>query len=62
VEPTSGGTWQVALPDPASQLCFASLEDAKRAAYTRAAELRPCELVLYDAYHRVARRQLIPAA
>lgn len=54
------GSWEVALPDQAPHTC-ASLDDAERVAYTQAANRRPCELVICDAYHRVARRELIAA-
>jgi hypothetical protein len=37
----------------------ATLDDAKRVAYRRAADRPPCELIVRDAYHRVVDRELI---
>jgi hypothetical protein len=61
VDRNSHGSWIVALPDQTRSLICASLDDARRVAYHQAAARRPCELVICDAYHRVARRELLSA-
>ena len=47
------GVWEVALPDQPDRVSCGTLEEASRLAHRCAAERRPCELVVRDAYHRV---------
>jgi hypothetical protein len=57
------GHWDVMSSDPETHVVCASLDDARRVAFGRAARRR-CELVVCDAYHRVVLHQVIedPAA
>jgi hypothetical protein len=50
------GHWEVALPDGHERVRCASLHEARRLALRRAAERAPCEVIVYDAYHRVLHR------
>jgi hypothetical protein len=52
------GDWEVEIPDEAPVRCR-TLQEARRLAYRRAAQGPPCELVICDAYHRVAHRELV---
>ena len=61
VDRAQTGVWEVVLPDQADHLTCPSLSEARRIARLQAARLRPCELVICDAYHRVAARELLPA-
>ena len=58
VEHESHGDWEVEFPEAGSVRCQ-TLNDALRVAYREAARQSPCELVVYDAYHRVARYELL---
>ena len=53
------GAWEVALSDPGERMTCESLEEASRVAYRCAADRRPSELIVCDAYHRVVHRELI---
>ena len=53
------GVWEVALSDPGERVACETLEEASRVAYRCAADRRPSELVVCDAYHRVVHRELI---
>jgi hypothetical protein len=53
------GSWEVGLPDQPSPVRCRTLEEARRVAYRAAAGRQPCELVICDAYHRVAHRELV---
>jgi hypothetical protein len=53
------GEWEVELPDEVSPVVCDSLAEARRIAYRQAARRQPCELVILDAYHRVAHRELV---
>ncbi len=53
------GTWEITLPVQLTPIKCESLYEARRAAYRFAAYWHPCEVVIYDAYHRVIHRQLI---
>jgi hypothetical protein len=55
------GDWEVELPDEATPVRCRTLQEARRLAYRRAAQGPPCELVICDAYHRVAHRELVNA-
>jgi hypothetical protein len=56
-----GGCWEVALSDQREHVVCETLEEASREAYRCAADRRPCEVVVRDAYHRVMRRELVDA-
>jgi hypothetical protein len=51
------GHWDVVSSDPETRVVCASLDDARRVAFGRAARRR-CELVVCDAYHRVVLHQV----
>jgi hypothetical protein len=53
------GAWEVALSDQANRLTCKTLEEASHVAYRFAADRRPCELIVCDAYHRVLHHELI---
>ncbi len=53
------GVWEVALSDPGERVTCETLEEASRVAYRCAADRRPSELIVCDAYHRVVHRELI---
>lgn len=53
------GDWEVELPDEATPVRCSTLDEARRLAYRHARRRRQCELVIYDAYHRVAHRELV---
>lgn len=53
------GAWEVTLPDQREPIRCQTLHEARRAAYRCAADRRPCELVMCDAYHRVVHHELI---
>jgi hypothetical protein len=53
------GAWEVALSDQRERVTCETLEEASRLAYRCAADRRPSELVVCDAYHRVVHRELI---
>ena len=55
------GAWEIELPDREHRVRCETLEEASRIAYRCAAERRPCELIVCDAYHRVVQRELIKA-
>jgi hypothetical protein len=55
------GAWEIELPDRDDRVRCETLEEASRVAHRCAAERRPCELIVRDAYHRVVRRELIRA-
>ena len=53
------GVWEVALPERVDRLRCKTIEEASRIAHGLAAARRPCELIVYDAYHRVVEHELI---
>jgi hypothetical protein len=53
------GAWEVALSDRGDRVTCETFEEASRVAYRCAADRRPCELIVCDAYHRVVQRELI---
>jgi len=53
------GAWDVELPYEAKPVMCRTLDEATRVAYRCAADRRPCELIVRDAYHRVVRRELV---
>lgn len=58
VERDRRGDWRVASDRDAPVSCE-TLADARSVAYMLAADRRPCQLVVRDAYHRVVARELI---
>ena len=62
VDRNDHGDWQVALPDQREPVTCETLDDARRIAYLCAAERRPCELVVRDAYHRVVEHDYLVGA
>ncbi len=61
VDHTTRGAWEIALSDHRELVICNTLDEASRLARQRAADTRPCELIVRDAYHRVLRRELINA-
>jgi hypothetical protein len=59
VDHSVGGSWEIALSDRREPVVCKTLEEASRVAHRCAADRRPCELVVRDAYHRVLRHELI---
>jgi hypothetical protein len=59
IDPERHGDWEVELPDELSPVRCSTLAEARRLAYSQAANRQPCELVICDAYHRVANRELV---
>jgi hypothetical protein len=53
------GAWEVALSDPGERVSCGTLEEASQVAHRCAADRRPSELIVCDAYHRVVHRELI---
>jgi hypothetical protein len=51
------GAWDLVIST--EHVSCATLEDARRLAHRRAADRRPCEVIVRDAYHRVIDRELI---
>jgi len=59
VDISERGAWEVALSDPGERVTCGTLEEASRLAHRCAADRRPSELIVCDAYHRVVHRELI---
>lgn len=59
VDISARGRWEVALSGPDERVRCETLEEASRVAYRCAADRRPSELIVCDAYHRVVRRELV---
>jgi len=53
VQPDRHGAWQVALPGEQGPIACPTLESARRLAHVTAKRSHPCELIVWDAYHRV---------
>jgi hypothetical protein len=53
------GSWEVTLPQPVERVRCETLGEAKRVAQLYAAQRRPCELIVRDAYHRVLQHELV---
>jgi len=51
------GEWEIALPDRGDPVKCKSLPEAKSVAHRCAAEMDPCEVIIYDAYYRVLYRE-----
>lgn len=52
------GAWEIMLSDEPERITCKTLEDS-RFAYRCAADRRPCELIVRDAYYRVSDRELV---
>jgi hypothetical protein len=59
VDISISGAWEVAVSDPGERVTCETLEEASRLAHRYAADRRPSELIVRDAYHRVVHRELI---
>ena len=59
VDLTVRGAWEIVLSDQREPVTCKTLEEASRVAHRCAADRRPCELIVRDAYHRVLDRELI---
>ena len=65
IDHKSHGAWEVELLDedptrPATPAVKCrTLEEARRVAYRHARRRQPCELVICDAYHRVAHHEVV---
>jgi hypothetical protein len=57
VELDRRGVWKVELPDRPEPVMCASLDEACGVAHRCAAALNPCEIIVFDAYHRVLQRE-----
>jgi hypothetical protein len=53
------GGWEITPPLQADPITCGSLYEARRGAYRLAADSRPCEIVTFDAYHRVVYHKFI---
>jgi hypothetical protein len=53
------GAWDIELSDERDPVTCKTLDEATRVAYRCAADRRPCELIVRDAYHRVLRHELV---
>lgn len=61
VDHNTRGAWEIVMSDDRERVICNTLDEASRLAHQRAADTRPCELIVRDAYHRVLRRELINA-
>ena len=61
IEHEPHGDWEVELPDEVSPVRCHTLHEARRLAYRQADQGQPGELVMRDAYYRVAHRELVNA-
>jgi hypothetical protein len=59
VDLSGGGDWEVTLPGKHDGVTFETLDEAQRLAFLYAADRRPCELVVRDAYRWVLHREFI---
>lgn len=62
VDLNARGAWEITLSDERMRVTCPTLDAARHAAYECAAERRPCELIVRDAYHRVLYRELVNGA
>ena len=53
------GAWEIKLSDQGGRVVCNTLEEANSVAHRCAAERRPCELIVRDAYHRLLYRELV---
>jgi hypothetical protein len=65
IEPNRRGDWEIELLDedhtnpPTPAATCRTLDEARREAYRHARTRQPCELVICDAYHRVAHHEVV---
>lgn len=57
VDLNSRGEWQIACPGDDGPVTRKTLEEARLFATSCATRLHPCEVIVYDAYHRVLDRE-----
>ena len=55
------GEWEVPVPDRPEPVRCATLEEARSVVQSCAAQLSQCEVIFFDAYHRVRHRESPPA-
>ncbi len=53
------GNWEITLPAKHDPISYGTLDEAGLEAYRLAAHWYPCEIVMFDAYHRVVHRKSI---
>ena len=53
------GGWEIELPNRETHVSCATLDEARSLAYRYAAQARPCDLVVRDAYDRVLQHELV---
>ena len=56
------GDWEIALSNRRDRVTCETLDEARRVAYLWAAHRHPCELVVFDADHRLLHREFIGPA
>jgi len=61
VELNARGIWEIVLSDQRQTILCSTLGEASSEARRCAADRRPCELIVRDAYHRVLDCELITA-
>lgn len=59
VDSSVRGAWEIMLSDERERVTCNTLEEASRVAHRCAADRRPCELIVCDAYHRVLDHELV---
>ena len=59
VDRNRDGSWGITLPAKHDPISCGTLGEARLAAYRLAAHWHPCEIVMFDAYHRVVHRKSI---
>ncbi len=57
VDRNRDGSWEITLPAKHDPISYVTLDEARLAAYRLAAHWNPCEIVMFDAYHRVVYRK-----
>lgn len=59
VDGNGRGAWEITLPDERGRVTCETLDAARVEAYQCAAQRRPCQVIVRDAYHRVLHRELV---
>ena len=55
--PSRHGGWEVTVPDCDERVACTTLHEATMVADREVTDRLACELIVYDAYHRVLRRE-----
>jgi hypothetical protein len=55
------GEWQVRVPDRSDPVTCSTLEEARDVVKARAAQLAQCDVIYFDAYHRVQHHEPPPS-